>query len=138
MKISYDEIESAFLFLSMSQICDNQVYISRTTGQTLYLSEDGESDEVPDDFEESDDYIEIPTKYDLDLGNRLVFEFVDDRIPKEMEKVSRIFRKRGAYSKYKNLLERLGLLDEWHRFENKRQEEALRRWCADNDIELTD
>ena len=47
-----------------------------------------------------------------------------------------MFRRKGAYSNYKALLERRGLLDEWYDIENSREEQALRRWCKENEIEL--
>lgn len=44
----------------------------------------------------------------------------------------------GAYSRYKDLLNRLGKLDMWYDFENNRIEVALRDWCRNNGIELED
>jgi hypothetical protein len=136
MKISYDDIESAFLFVSMQPMFGNQALLSTKTGEIFYISEYGDSDELPDDIEESEDYIEIPHKNELNLGKRLVFDFVSERIPEESDKVSQIFRRKGAYSWYKNFLERLGLLDEWYKFEDTHQNKALRKWCSDNNIEV--
>ena len=83
------------------------------------------------------DDIEIPHKNELNLGQRLVFDFVSERIPEKSGDVSQIFRRKGAYGRYKNLLERFGLLDEWHKYEDDHQNKALRKWCADNDIEVS-
>ena len=33
---------------------------------------------------------------------------------------------------------RMGLLDEWYAFENSRHEQAIRDWCRENDLQLTD
>ena len=54
----------------------------------------------------------------------------------EIEKVYSIFRSRGAYSRYKDLLDDKGLLDKWYKFENERQQAALKEWCVENDIKL--
>jgi hypothetical protein len=40
-----------------------------------------------------------------------------------------MFRRSGAYSSYKTLLERRGLLEEWYDIEDSREEQALRKWC---------
>jgi len=136
MKISYDDIENAFLFVSMGQMYENQALISTQTGKIYYISEYGDSDDLPDDIEESEDYIDIPHKYELDLGKSLVFDFVSERIPDELDKVSHIFRRKGAYSRYKALLDHIGLLDEWHNYEDTRQREALLNWCSETNIEV--
>jgi hypothetical protein len=50
--------------------------------------------------------------------------------------VRHFFSKRGAYPKFKALLARRGAIDRWHAFEAKATEQALRDWCALNDIEI--
>ena len=99
---------------------------------TLYLEDD-----LPDDIYESDHYIEIPHKNELDLGKALVLNFTSLHMQSEIEKVYSIFRKKGAYSRFKDLLESKGLLDEWYKFEEKRQKEALIEWCEENNIKTT-
>jgi len=36
------------------------------------------------------------------------------------------------------MLESKGLLESWYDFEQRREEEALRDWCRDNKIQLSD
>ncbi|HJX33834.1 MAG TPA: UPF0158 family protein [Desulfatiglandales bacterium] len=138
MKIKFDEIENAFLYVSMTPMLGNQAITSKETGEIFYISEMGDSDDLPDNIDESNDYIEIPHKNDLDLGKNLVFRFVSEYLPEEYNRVAQIFRREGAYSRYKNLLERKGLLDQWHKFENDAQSKALREWCKENNIDLID
>ncbi len=138
MKIRFDDIENAFLFASMQSTFGNQALLSKTTGKFYYISEFGDSDELPDDIEDSDDYIEIPHKDEFDLGKQLVFQFVSEHLPGEIDRVSQIFRRRGAYSRYKDLLDQKGLLDKWHKYEDNIRSKALREWCSENNIELID
>ena len=49
----------------------------------------GDSDDLPEDVDESDKYIEIPHKNELDLGRNLVFQFVSKHIPEEIVKVEK-------------------------------------------------
>jgi len=109
--------------------------LSKTTGKIFYISEFGNSDELPDDIEDSDDYIEIPHKNELDLGKQLVYQFVSEHLPEEYDRVAQIFRRKGAYSRYKDLLDRKGLLDKWHKYEDSKQSKALREWCFENNID---
>jgi len=135
MEISFDEIENAFMFVSMDQPYMHNAYLCKETGQIFYTSEIGDSDELPEDIDDPK-YISIPHRNDLDLGKALVIEFISEFLPEEIERVYSIFRSRGAYSRYKDLLDDKGLLDKWYKFENKRQQAALKEWCVENDIKL--
>ena len=131
-----DDIENAYLFVSMSPEFSNSAIICKDTGEIYYVSEMGDSDDLPDDIDDSDKYIEIPHKNGLDLGKNLVFEFVSECMPDGYDDVVSIFRRKGAYSRFKELLDNRGLLDKWYRYEDERQKAALRQWCEDNDIEV--
>jgi hypothetical protein len=136
MSITFDSIENAFLYVSMDQQLLNNAYLCKETGQIFYTSEIGDSDELPDDINDSDKYIEIPHKNELELGKRLVFEYVSKFLPDDLNRVDSIFSRSGAYSRFKDMLEEKGHLDRWHKFEDDRTKNALMQWCTDNDIEL--
>jgi uncharacterized protein UPF0158 len=136
MGIKFSDIEDAYLFVSMGMEFSNQAILCKETGKIFYASEYDDEDEIPEDVYENDECIEIPDKNELDLGKKLVFDFVEENLPEMYERVRRIFRKRGAYARYKDLLEEKGLLQRWYDFENDRQTQALKEWCADNEIEL--
>ena len=138
MTISFDDIENAFFFVSMDQQGMHNAYLCKETGQTFYTSEMGDSDKLPDDIDHPEKYIPIPHKNDLELGKSLVIEFTSKYLPEELNRVNSIFRSKGAYSSYKDLLERKGFLDEWYNYENERQKAALKEWCMENDIEIKD
>ncbi len=96
----------------------------------------GDSDEIPEDIDDLDKYITIPHKNDLELGKALVIEFTSEYLPEELERVYSIFRRKGAYSRYKDLLENKGALEDWYKFENERRKVALEEWCQENNIEI--
>jgi len=137
MPIKFSDIEDAFFFVSMSEMYMNTAILCITTGQVFYISDFGDSDELPEDIDDDpDNYIEIPHKNELNLGKSLVLEFSAIHLPDNLEKVNSFFHKKGAYSRFKNLLERKGLLDKWYAFEKEEQNKALREWCKDNDISI--
>ncbi len=136
--MNFNDIEDAFEFVSSDQPYMHRAYLSKTTGETFYQSEMSDYDELPEDIYENDDYIEIPHKNDLGLGQRLVWQFVEKEIPGLADKVRSFFSRKGAYSKYKAFLEEIGLLDKWHEFEDSNAKEALLQWCKDNEIEIDD
>jgi hypothetical protein len=105
-------------------------------GEIYYHSEDGDLDELDEDKFDCDNFLVIPHKNDLDLGQKLVFEFAEMRLPDDLDRVSQIFSRRGAYRRFKDLLEDRDLLQSWYDFENQREEEALREWCRENEVVL--
>ena len=136
MNMKYPDVENAYMFVSMSPPDEHYAYLNKETGETYYVSTLGDSDELPDDLEENEKYISIPHKNDFNLGRDLVFDFISQNLPAEYEQVRRMFSKKGAYARLKELLEAKGQLEAWYDFENKATEEALRGWCKENDISL--
>jgi len=136
MKFKFTDIDLAFEFVSSAPVTDNIAIICKNTGVILYRSECGDDDEIPEEVFHREDCIEIPHKNDLDLGRNLVFEFVEQYLPGDFEQVREIFRKRGAYARYKDLLEDRESLQKWYDYENTRQTETLREWCKKHNIIL--
>jgi len=135
--INFSEIEDAFFFVSSDSYGMNTAILNKDTGQIYYRSEMGDLDEIDENDIDWEICIEIPHKNDLDLGQRLVFEFVGNHLDDEYDLVHQIFRKRGAYSRFKNLLASRGLLQRWYDFENQHEEQALRSWCKVNGLEIS-
>ena len=59
MAITFSEIEDAVDFVSMEPYGTNEAYLALDTGQIFLLSQYGDSDDLPNDFEESDRYLAI-------------------------------------------------------------------------------
>jgi hypothetical protein len=136
--VKFTDIETAFYFVSSDRYGMHRAILNKATGETHYRSEMGDLDEIDEGVIDWENCIEIPHKNDLELGQELVFEFVEEHLPDEYERVRQIFRKRGAYGRFKSLLESRGLLQTWFDVENRREEQALRQWCQENEIELSD
>ena len=140
MSIKFSDIEDAFFFVSSASMYINSAILCKESGKIFYQSDylDEEAvDEIPEEILENEDCIEIPHKNILNLGRNLVFEFVEEHLPGDFEQVRKIFRRKGAYGRYKDFLEQRGQLKKWYDFENNRQTVALRVWCEDNEIKLS-
>ena len=136
IQIPYNQIKSAFLFVSVLPKYNNRALVSKKTGEFHYITELGDPVEPTDETEYSEDNIEMPHKDDLDLGKRLVIDFTKECMPEEIEIVNDFFRKKGAYSGYNKWLEKNGLLEKWRQYESIRQDEALKKWCSEVGIEI--
>jgi hypothetical protein len=128
----------AFDFVSSDGGGTNEAFLCRQTGKIYWRFPDldDESKELPDDLDESANYIAVPGKRGLDLGKPLALDFAAKFMPDDFARVHRIFGGRGAYRNFKMLLEERGKLNEWHDFEAQAIERALRDWCKENSIEI--
>jgi len=135
--VCFSDIQNAFLFVSSAGYGVNSAVLCTDTGQILYRSEMGTIDEIEDADLDWDMCITIPHKNDLNLGRSLVFEFVETHMSDVDDHVRQMFRRRGAYGRFRSLLENRGLLDTWYDFARQREEEALWHWCLENEIQLS-
>ena len=135
--VKFADIQDAFFFVSSAGYGTHSAVLNKDTGLLYYRSEQLDLDELSDEDLDWDASIDIPHKNDLDLGQELVFEFVTHNLPDEYEQVQQMFRRSGAYGRFKGLLESRGLLQTWFDFENQREEQVLRQWCKENEIQLS-
>jgi hypothetical protein len=139
MRVKWVDLEMAYQFVSGGgSPYNNRAFLCKRTGKLYYHSDllGDDEEELPDDIEDEDKYFAIPHKKELDLGKPLVMDFVHEFLPGDLERVRDIFRKRGAYGRFKDFLVRRGTLDKWYKFEASMEEKALRTWCGVNSIEL--
>lgn len=135
-----DDIHSALIYVSSSGFGENTAIYDKETGK-IYLCSDMAGIDEFEEFCESQYnekiHIDIPHKNDLALGRNLVFEFMRKHSPENENVVSQIFRKKGAYSKFKNFLDSKNILQKWYDFENSRELEELNNWCQENNIDIS-
>ena len=137
MQISLDDLVDALEFVSAGQPMEHEAYLCVSTGTIHYHTELGDDEEpLPDDVWDTAKYIPIPHKNDLGLGKRLAVTFAGRALPDALDEVQDIFRRKGAYGRFKNLLERRDLVQRWYEFEAAMQKEALRQWHEDSRIEF--
>lgn len=137
--VKFSELFEAFEFISSGAPFENSAYINIDTGAIFWVSSVVElEEEIPDDLDTSDRYIQVPHKNDLDLGRDLVLSFAARELPDDYDTVAAFFRRKGAYRRFKDFLASRGVLERWHAFEESATQEALREWCQENSITLSD
>ncbi|MDE0510392.1 MAG: hypothetical protein OXI88_01200 [Gammaproteobacteria bacterium] len=136
--VEFGNISYAFETISFNPQYESEAYLCRDTGRIYYYFSDldDSGDELPEDIHDGGKYIQIPHKNELDLGRNLVLSFVEQELPGDIDYASGIFRKAGAYSRFKALMERRGMLEKWYEYEANATEKALREWCEFNSIEI--
>ena len=137
--VKFQDLEAALEWSSAGAPFENTAIFNRQTGELFFKSMSGyASEELPEDIDDGTLYIAVPHKNDLDLGRELVFDFVESEAPSQVGVVAGFFRQRGAYSKYKALLERESLLEKWYKFETRASRAALLSWATENGFSVTE
>lgn len=137
--VSYSELAEAFDFANFGGGAEQAAYLSLDAGRFYCVSDLLElEEEVPGDLETSDRYLLLPAKRDLGLGRELALRFLEESYPALVPEVRQIFHHKGAYARYKGLLESHHALEAWYRFEADATKEALLQWCRENGIQVAD
>ncbi len=138
MKLSFDQIFSAFEETLMGDPFSHSMHINRETGETFFVFDDDEemNEDNPEDLFENDIYFALPDPSELTHGRELAFRFASAEVKDHANKIYDIFERRGAFSRFKALLVDIGKLQDWYDFEQKVQREELREWCEMSEIDF--
>ena len=132
---TYSDIELAFEYVSGAPYGTNRVIYDKDADRFLYESEMSGESEIPDDIR-WETCVEVPHKHDLNLGQYLVFRFILQTIPDQEDAVRKIFKRPGAYGRFKDFLEKRQLLQQWFDYEASARRNAIEQWCRENGIEM--
>lgn len=134
--VNIDDLEMALEFNSSGYLPEDCAYLDTESGEIHYVS-DVIDEEIPEDIDENEKYILLPTKQELELGKSLALNFANETIIDLSNEVYSIFSSKGAYSRFKTLLERKGLLEQWYKYEQEKTREAIKEWCITNEIQCS-
>lgn len=133
--VKFDDLLAAFEWVSSSS--ESEAFVSRATGNVHWSSTIMELDEaLPEDIDDGSLYVAVPNQHDLNLGKHLALTFAEEMLGDSYQAVARIFHQRGAYGRFKDLLERKSLLQSWYDFEARATETALREWAAEEGLSI--
>jgi hypothetical protein len=136
---NFTELRNAFEFVSSGSPSEQYAYICLESGAIYWVSNSIKlEEEVPDDLTTSSRYISVPHKNYLELGQSMALSFIEQTLPDDYNTVASFFRKRGAYRRFKELLQAQGLLEKWLAFEAEACDLALVDWCQEQNIQLLD
>jgi len=138
--VRFDNLLEAFEMGTFGTYSEFRGFIDLDTGEVHVVSDTHElSDEGAEEIKENGNILPLPSKYDLDLGKRLVFAFADRELSDaDADKVYAFFDRKGGYRRFRDLLTRKSLLQKWYDFEEAATRKALRDWCEAHDLPVTD
>ncbi|MGG3564014.1 UPF0158 family protein [Neobacillus rhizosphaerae] len=91
-----------------------------------------------DVVENFEDYIELPTKYDVneyDIMENFCFTVRDQR---KQDRLLRTIKGKGAFRRFKDNIIDLGIEDQWYSYRTECFKEIAIEWCRENNIECID
>jgi hypothetical protein len=131
--VALDELIQALDWASDTSGAGNMAFVSRESGRVFMTSEEDFGVELepdlPSDLDDVTKYAIVPTRHDLRLGKRLAVRFAQTSLPERLEDTYTIFSARGAYARFREMLESEQALDAWYAFEAEAVEHALREWA---------
>ena len=137
--VNAEELRDAFEWVSAAAPFENGAYIRKDDGRIYWTSDVNDVfEEPPEDVEDPELYISVPHKNDLNLGRKLALMFMEQELPDDFYDVAEFFRHKGAYARFKGLLEQRDMLERWYEFEENMTKWALQEWCEANSIQLID
>ena len=95
--VNLDDLVSTLEWVS-TDFLDNQAYVCRDTGKIYWISGEAgviDEEEIPGDIDDSDKYVPVPDKRDLDLGSYLVFDLLRNSCRNTIMKCATCFAAKG-------------------------------------------
>lgn len=126
----------------------NSLEIVEVTNESLALTEDGEDIEDLPEWEQEEvklayeiigndeDYIELPTSEDINeyaIMKKFCLNITDQKVKNTLLK---IIQGKGAFQRFKNTVQQLGLEKEWYLFRDHEYEKIAIDFCEANGIEF--
>ena len=133
MKVKLDAIIEALEFVNFGM--DTSAYLNPKTYEVVYIDEFTE--ELSEEEKEKiyDEYLELPTKYDIDEYN-MMEDFIetidDDRLYNQLYIA---INGSGAFRRFKDTCINFDVIDDWYKYRDEKYKELAIEWCNDNNIE---
>lgn len=129
--VDIDALIEACEWVSAGESIHAEAYVGKSDGR-IFWKGDGVDEDPPEDADDATAYVAVPHRNEFDLGRRLALRFVEEHLPRSLDTVEGYFRRRGAYSNFKSLLDGADQLEKWHAYENAAIEDSLTQWCVEN------
>lgn len=136
--VALDDLMFALEWVSDLSASENMAFVCRESGQVVMTSCEDFGQEhaptLPPDIEDATKYAIVPSRQDLGLGKRLAVRFVQASLPSRLEDTYAMFAAKGAYARFKAMLEEERMLETWYAYEAEAVERGLREWAELEDL----
>ena len=135
MKVKLDVILDA---IEMAD--DNYTYfLDLETGDSVFLADElitgldneGLEDEIEENLER---YLRLPTKFEIHEYH-IMEEFIWTLKGERADKLDCAIRGRGAFRRFKDLVDRMGISQQWYDFQAEYYRKLAIVWCQEHGLE---
>jgi hypothetical protein len=127
--IDLTELVDAFTMQSH----DIPYYLNCKAGEFFPLIEGMEEYEMREEIEDSDEYLPIPTQYELN-EYAIMAEFVSLQDTRMQKILTMAIEGKGAFRRFKNTIQEYGIDTQWYAFQHEKLKEKAIEWCRDNGL----
>ena len=116
-----------------------RLFFNKETGEfdyyinSMYSGTEDDAEKFIDDA-----WIAAPSQQDIN-EYKIMTDFADSVTdPRVNDLLSVALEGKGAFRRFKDTLQRVGLTDEWYAYKHDAYIDIAREWCEENDIPYTD
>jgi hypothetical protein len=131
--IDRDDLHLAVEHVTVGGSYGAAAYVDLHTGAILWAG-DGMEEPLPDDIDNEERYLPVPSRKELGLGRNDALAFTEQHAPQLLERAEYIFSAAGAFDRFKHLMRERDLLDAWYAYQDKRLWEELEAWAELHDL----
>ena len=151
IRVKLDDIIEGMEF----QSDESTSYLNKNTGKVVTISEEeftaARDDEPIEDFSEwhedirtakeileTENYIPLPTKFDIheyNIMERFCLSIKDEEISNIMYDS---IKSSGAFKRFKRNIDQYNIEEDWYEYRDAAIKEIAIEWCKDNNIEFTE
>ena len=150
MKVKLSEIAEAIDFDSEESLSLLNIKTGKVCSfQKEYLSVAEDEEDLSDfvDWEQEEilrakkylkkpnDYIGLPSKFDLNEYSIMENFIIEVPSEKQKEVLFNAIKGKGAFAKFRKGVEQFNLLEKWNEYDNNALTEFAKNWCRENEIE---
>lgn len=125
---------------AIEMVDDNYTYfLDLETGDSVFLADElitgldneGLEDEIEENLER---YLRLPTKFEIHEYH-IMEEFIWTLKGERADKLDCAIRGRGAFRRFKDLVDRMGISQQWYDFQAEYYRKLAIDWCQEHGLE---
>lgn len=112
-------------------------FLDTKTGESIFLSEMDRDDAAWDEIEDAEPgrYLRLPTQFDIHeykIMEDFIYELPEGKIQNQL---ANAIQGRGAFRRFKDMLYRFGMEQEWYQYRDAAFRKIALEWCEENGLQ---
>jgi hypothetical protein len=100
-----------------------------------FLATGGEEACIVREIIQGKNWIPLPSKFDIHDYQIMEDFCLSQKDPTQRDRLLNAIQGRGAFARFKGIVQQLGLLEKWYEFKKTEYSEIAKQWCEQNGVE---